>query len=301
MDLLHQLPNSLPGPGATGFGMAPWDPPFPVHIEPYPRPDLAKLGGEAVLIEDGGWGDWIAQKRERLRDGSALLIGQGASQDTQASWVDWISHAFLQHVPNGPIDLNGAFPWLGGVRPESPSDFFQALTLSLQEDFVLMVPDDSYGLSAQVLSVCFPSGWRPAEKLGQSLLDIHAPVADNAALQRAVPAMAQAMMSKGPFVRYVWTLAGNGRLARRPNEDTLAEIHHINDLWFRSERQITIPLSGRASLFLIRVFTAPYLSVVNTPERQRRMIAAISAMSLATIAYKNISRAADLILKSVHV
>ena len=301
MNLLQQLPDCLPGPAASGFALADSSPPFPVHVERHPRPDLTKLGAAPLLIEDQAWAGWVSQKMEHVRDGSAPLVADGVSQATLSLWADWVAQAFRLRVPNGPIDSHGAFPWLGGLRPSDPHEFFVALTLSLQEDFALMVPDRHGGLSAQVLSVAFPSGWDPAEKLGLSLQDIHGPVADNAALQRGTPAMAQAMSSKGPFIRHVWTLAGNSRLGRAPHNDTLADIHRLDDLWFRCERQVTIPLSGHASLFLIRVFVASYLDVVSTPERQERIIDALRAMSPATIRYKNISRAVDLILKSTHV
>lgn len=301
MNLLQQLPDRLPGPQACGFSLADSAPPFPVHLDPQPRPDLTKLGAAPVLIEDGAWADWVAQKRTAFNQGLAPLIAAGVSQSELAQWTGWVGQAFMQFAQQGPIDPSGAFPWLGGLRPKDSYEFFQALTLSLQEDFALMVPNADGVLSAQVLSVCFPSGWNPLEKLGKSLLEIHGPVADNQALQRATPAMAQAMMSKGPFIRYVWTLAGNGQLARAPNDDTLANIYRMDDLWFRCERQLTIPLAGHASLFLIRVFVAPYLTVVNSSARQQQMLDALRAMSPAMIAYKNISRAVELILKSTHV
>ncbi len=301
MNLLQRLPDRLPGPAATGFQLADSVPPFPVQVDATPKPDLTKLGAGPVLIEDRAWSDWVNQKMEHVRDGTAPLIADGVSQATLSLWADWVAQAFRLRVPNGPIDSQGAFPWLGGLKPRGPAEFFGALTISLQEDFALMVPDRLGGLSAKVLSVSFPSGWDPAEKLGRSLLDIHGPVADNAALQRATPAMAQAMVSKGPFIRHVWTLAGNSHLGRAPHDDTLADIHRVDDLWFRCERQLTIPLAGHASLFLIRVFVARYLDVVSTPERQQKIIHALRAMSPATIRYKNISRAVDLILKSTHV
>lgn len=286
---------------ATGFDMAEFAVPFPVHAEPHPRADLAKLGAAPLLVEDAAWPAWIARKRARLLDGSGLLINQGVSQALLLEWAQAITQAFCFYVPNGPIDSSGVFPWLGRPEIRDPSAFFAALTLSLQEDYVVMAPQDDGSLSVRVVSVCFPSGWQPAEKVGKTMLEIHEPVADNAALQRATPTMSAAMLSKGPFIRHVWTLAGNGDLARLPGEDTLAKTTRVDELWFRCERQITVPLAGRASLFLIRVFSVPYRSVVNTPERQRQMVSALAAMSPATIAYKNISRAVELILKSSHV
>jgi hypothetical protein len=301
MRLLERLPAGIPGPRATSFSDRPFDIPFPVHADSQPKADLAKLGGGPILIEDQAWPDWIAAKRAGVLEGRAPLLAPTVGEADLARWATAIRKVLSEQILNGPVTQTGAFPWLGGLCPDNPVEFFQALTLSLQEDFAVMAPDPTSGGIAAVLSVCFPSGWDPAEKLGQSLTAIHGPVADNAALQRATPSMAQAMLTKGPFVRFVWTLAGDDRLSRRPNEDTLYRATSVNDLWFRCERQVTVPLSGSGCLFLIRVFVAPYQQVVNTPERRQRMLKALQAMSPDMIRYKNIARAIELILNSPDV
>lgn len=243
----------------------------------------------------------MEQKRECVAAGRAPLVAQTLANSDLARWADAIRAVLSQRIPNGPVAKDGGFPWLGGVRPDSPLAFFQALTISIQEDFAVMAADPMVGLRAAILSVCFPSGWNPAQKLGQSLHTIHGPVADNTALQRATPSMAHAMQAKGPFLRFVWTLAGDARLSRMPGDDTLCRASSIDDLWFRCERQITVPLNGIGCLFLIRVFVAPYRQVVNTGERRARMMNALRAMSPAMIEYKNIARAIEVILNSPDV
>lgn len=160
-----------------------------------------------------------------------------------------------------------------------------------------MVPDAGGSLRAQILSVYFASGWSPEEKLGQSMAAIHEPVAENQALMKSAMAMSQAMLQKGPFVRYVWTLAGSDALARAPGQDTMTSVTRWEDLWFRSERQITVPLWGQASLFLIRVDVRPLVQMVETPERRAVLEAALRSMSPEVLAYKSIERAARLILE----
>lgn len=301
MRLFERLPAAIPGPRATSFPGGPFDIPFPVHVDSRPRADLVKLGAAPILIQDQAWADWMAVKKACVLDGRAPLLAATVSEADLARWVTAIRTVLSQQIPNGPVTETGAFPWLGGICPGNPLEFFQALTISIQEDFAVMATDASDHLVAAVLSVCFPSGWDPAQKLGQSLQTIHRPVADNQALQRTTPSMAQAMLAKGPFVRFVWTLAGDSRLSRGPGEDTLCRADSIDDLWFRCERQVTVPLEAGACLFLIRVFVAPYRQVVNTPERRARMVDALRAMSPDMIRYKNIARATELILNSPDV
>jgi hypothetical protein len=278
------------------------DIPFPVHPDSQPRPDLVKLAThEPLLVEDAHWARWISHKRVLLAQSKVPIVVPAMDGGQFETMAGLVSARFRVVLPSGPIDQQGGFPWLGGICPNSALEFFQALTLSLQEDFALMVPDQDGRLVANLLSVCFPSGWNPADKLGRTLMSIHAPVADNQALQRASASMERAMLNKGPFVRYVWTISGNDRLSRAPGEDTLQQAQSLDQLWFRCERQITMPLEGKACLFLIRVFVAPYREVVNSASRQARMVQACRAMSPSMVQYKNISRAVDLILKTTNV
>ena len=54
------------------------------------------------------------------------------------------------------------------------------ITLSLEEDFALM-----YKGNMEIVSVCFPSGWTPVSKLGENLMSIHNPIADNEQLLKS--------------------------------------------------------------------------------------------------------------------
>ncbi len=231
-----------------------------------------------------------------MRTGRLPLVGAGISSEALSRVTGLLSRWLREQLPTGPLRPDGGFGWIGGVKPRSDIEFLVGLTLSLQEDFAVMVPDADGSLRAQILSVYFASGWSPEEKLGQSMAAIHEPVADNRALMKSTAAMSQAMVHKGPFVRYVWTLAGSDALARAPGEDTMASVARWEDLWFRSERQITVPLWGEASLFLIRVDVRPLVQMLETPERWAILEAALRSMSPEVLAYKSIERAARLIL-----
>lgn len=290
VDLPSFVSSDPPGPSSTGFAAADIDCPFPVAPEYAVRADLQKLGDAPLLVEDGDWSHWMRQKRERLAHAGALQRAPSLDDARLADLALRVAAAFQSAVPDGPVDGAGGLPWAGLPPGLPPEDFLLGLTLSLQEDLVLMVRDERDELTAQWLAVCFPSGWRPAEKLGQSMSRIHAPVADNARLQQATSGLEQAITSKGPFLRHVWTLAGSGSLHKDPGTDAFEGVRSIDDLWFRCERQVTVPLCGNACLFLIRVFVAPLREVAGSPERFECLRRALASMSPAVVEYKGLGR-----------
>ncbi len=294
-DRLAQAPRI--GPTATGWPLASPVPPFPVEAPYLAKPDLIKLGDDPLLQEDREWHDWIEEKEAMRAAGQLVLIDPRMSLQTLAELKSAICSAFQSHAPNGPIDAQGELPWLGGLQINDPRLFLEGLSLSIQEDFAVMVDMDGTGLSAAVLSVSFPSGWDPREKLGRSMLTLHEPVADNQRLQSAMAAMSAAICTKGPFVRYVWTLTGDGTRARRPGVDSTAHLTCADQLWFRCERQVTVPLNGKAALFLIRVLIGPLGQVLTSIDRRDRLVAALQSMSPQMLAYKNLQRARELVLE----
>ncbi len=168
---------------------------------------------------------------------------------------------------------------------------FDHLALQLQDDIVIMrLHDDQF--YPELMHVCFPSGWNPADKFAQSLASIHEPVADGERLVKATNNLSSAMVNKGPFVRYVWTLAAAPQLSQHPLVKVIAhENQAVESIYFRCERQVTIPLPQlNRSCFLIRVFVVPITHVVNSQERRKLLGDALHSMSAATIAYKGIAK-----------
>lgn len=293
----NQLAQTLRiGPAATDWPLVSPVPPFPVEVPYLAKPDLTKLGADPLLHEDNQWHDWIEEKEAMHAAGQLVLIDPRISPQTLAELKSAICLAFQRHAPNGPIDAQGGLPWLGGLQIDDPRLFLEGLSLSIQEDFAVMVDQAGTGLSAAVLSVCFPSGWDPKEKLGRSMLALHEPVADNQRLQSAMGAISAAICTKGPFVRYVWTLTGDGARARRPGVDSTAYLSSADQLWFRCERQVTVPLNGKAVLFLIRVLIAPLRQILTSADRLNQLVSALQSMSPEMLAYKNLARARELVL-----
>ncbi len=170
------------------------------------------------------------------------------------------------------------------------------LALQLQDDVVIMRLEGER-FYPELMHVCFPTGWNPADKFAQTLASIHEHVADGKRLVQASANLTAAMINKGPFVRYVWTLAAGAsaataaQLSQHPLEKIYAtQSQTIDQVYFRCERQITIPLPElNRSCFLIRVFVVPVVHAANTPERRNTLADALVSMSEATIQYKGLS------------
>jgi dimethylamine monooxygenase subunit A len=174
-----------------------------------------------------------------------------------------------------------------------------ALALAVQEDVVVVQAGE--GLAdgrAELLHVCFPSAWDPAARAGAGFAALHAPVPHGEVLRAAGAQVVRAMVSKGPFVRYVWSLVPDGRLDRNPRRNPDLRTATVpSALWFRVERQTVMPLPelGRA-LFTIRVYRAPLASVLTSPQRKRTLAAAVASMDDALLAYKGVGAMKDALL-----
>jgi hypothetical protein len=258
---------------------------FPVQTPHRVAADLFKLDG-LPLAQDSLFSTYLMRKLallEKRRD--ALLLPEiplGADvwrEIWQRLGLD--QAALLQALGLAPQFISSS----AGADIDQLA-WAQQLTLAMQEDWVLISPQGRF----EAGSVCFPSGWAPSEKFNLSLIEIHRPIADGEALRKASDALTRAMLQKGPFQRFVWTLARNSSLSRHPHHpgDLAAQDHQA--LYFRYERQTTLALpgSGRA-LFLIRVYVVPLEKVLSGELCAQRLLslkASLSSMSEAVITYK---------------
>ena len=167
-----------------------------------------------------------------------------------------------------------------------------ALALTVQEDYVIM-----RGNKAECLHVCFPSHWNPATRVGQSFEELHRPVAHGEVLERAAPNVMKALLTKGPFVRYVWSLTADDNLNQNPALPgraspalPLSPQALADRLTFRVERQTTRALPAlERLLFTVRIFTQPLTEAAHNPERRERLERALLSMDDVLLAYKGLS------------
>ncbi|HEY5633090.1 MAG TPA: heme-dependent oxidative N-demethylase subunit alpha family protein [Burkholderiaceae bacterium] len=285
-----------------------------------------------LLRSDRNAPRYLREKRSRLHDQARplLLVAPGAGERECANALHAAAQALARAHPElirdcgaGTGDRAGrgldfqasgiglrddgegelrAIAWRDDARelvqriaPLSPARrVLAALSLSLQEDLALMA-NTAQGFVAEALSVAFASGWDPPRKIGRALFEIHAPVAQGESLRAASGQLARAMVHKGPFVRYVWTIADSGALDRPAAQRVRAA--SPDSLWFRCERQVTVPLPAHdRSLFLIRVFVAPLQEAASDARRRALLVSALASMGHDVLRYKGLESVRDLLL-----
>jgi hypothetical protein len=244
--------------------------PFPIETPFAMRPNMRPWQeGERIVIRDHQFNDYIEEKKR--------YYGPVYGDNPQ---LDLLKRAVInlqKYDPSFVFDVNKDGPVYN-------------LTMSLQEDWVLFAPNKQGQLSAQMLSVHLPSGWEPREKAGMTFAEIHEPVADNTLIMKAAEHIARTIAAKGPFIRHVWAISNTGTLSRRPDLIPERVDDNIDQMWYRCERQTTIPVDGEAALFLIRVYVAPLAEVFQDAEKKKAIISSINSMSDAVIAYKGYER-----------
>ncbi len=161
------------------------------------------------------------------------------------------------------------------------------LAPELAEDFAVLTRADR----AVFVHVCFPSGWRPSAVLGQSFAAIHQHVPAFRAVADKSKALLEAMLTRGPYVRFVWTITADAHLDHHPEQGRRAPWTEETPRGFlRVERQTTVPLAdGAASLFLIRTYLYGF-DALSTVQRAT-LRDALRAMPGEIAAYKQLMRA----------
>jgi hypothetical protein len=264
--------------------------------------------------------DWIEQDEllvEQLALKETILAQEGAaafaalegSEAGQAEVLQLLA-AYL------PVRYPATYRREGEALRILPSDRAVALegeppllvaSRLVQEDLLLMRRDDE-GWRLVAGSLCFPSTWVLAEKLGRPMDAIHAPVSGYAGKMAGMVArIFDNLKAEQPVERFNWSIYGDARLRyaqskqdplRRFPPDQSASHAHI-----RVERQTLrrLPLSGDI-LFTVHVHVDPAAGLVADPrgrELARALHGQLAALSPDELAYKGIVEARELLLASL--
>lgn len=166
----------------------------------------------------------------------------------------------------------------------------------LQEDLALVVSSPSHQHDwLAMLHLSFPNHWSPSEKIGQPFLAVHAPVADFERVARTSEKLMEAMLHRGPFVRFAWGIGTDTALNHHPENPPGRSLPRNTpeqageSTFMRIERQT---LRGfpehQAALFTIRTYFTPVSRIAADPERRIQLREAIATMSPAALAYKGL-------------
>ena len=186
-------------------------------------------------------------------------------------------------------DMEGEVPY---------TDALDALCCQVQEDVAVVRTEPGRGDWLAAYHICAPSHWRPEEKAGRSFAAIHAPVPGIEPIVRVADAMVEAMVHRGPFVRFVWAISTDRRLNRHPEPPAGVDAATWSSppfdaelpspFVFRVERQVMVGLPEvSAALFLIRL----YLTEASELTAAQRVVlrGALAGMSPESRSYKGIA------------
>lgn len=167
----------------------------------------------------------------------------------------------------------------------------ERLGAQLAEDFVVLRQSPSGDDRTLWVHVCSPSGWRPERILGKSFLEIHAPVPAFGAVARGAAGLVEAMVTRGPYVRFVWTVAADDQLDHHPDHAGRAAWTPGTARGFlRVERQVTVPLPAeRAAVFIIRTYLYPFEQL--SAEQRATLAGALRLMPDEILRYKQLHAA----------
>lgn len=165
---------------------------------------------------------------------------------------------------------------------------------SIQEDVAIF-----YKGKLEAFFIAFPSGWKPEEKAGKTLRELHEPVADGDTLRQMSDRIASLLSAKYSYHRYVWNVVPTGMLSMHPDygyydEQIGPEINTVDDLWFRLEHQTSIPvIENEAFAFFINVDVMPFTSLVD--DYKKLITESINSMSDAVVEYKHLKRVKEIL------
>ncbi|HYJ10829.1 MAG TPA: heme-dependent oxidative N-demethylase subunit alpha family protein [Polyangiaceae bacterium] len=259
---------------------------FPVRAEPLRmQAGLSRFGSDfgngpadqLFFSQDETRAPWLVEKARLLElypqqnDGVVAGEPEQRALDAARSWM----LATLQREGSGLV-------------AELPLD---QLGRHLAEDFVILHCPPGAPDRTLFTHVFFPSGWRPEHILGRSFLEIHGRIPAFAQVARAAATLTETMATRGPYVRFVWTISADAELDHHPDHGARASFSRQTPRAFlRVERQITVPLApAAASLFLIRTYLYDFDDL---SDEQRSLLArALELMPLEILRYKQLEQA----------
>lgn len=183
--------------------------------------------------------------------------------------------------------------------PLPPLDW---LGRQVQEDLILMAEDSAAGTPLVAGHLCFGAGWCLDDKMGQSFLAIHAPVAlFTERIGRSSDLLMQRLKPGHPVARVGWSISTSNGLNRAPavankwrqDVSTIDATNAGARCFLRLERQTLSRLpQTRAVLFTIHTYLAPLADVIaeEAPARARRLAATLRTAPEEFLRYKGITQ-----------
>lgn len=272
-----------PGPFRLSMGLAPLD------LQHWIEPDehmAAELQEKDRLLRERHHDVFAAQPEAEAGSAEVLAL--------LAAYLPAQFPALYRRLGDRLDNLATGQRWQLSGCPLHPLDIAGRL---VQEDLCLMrrAPGETvYRLVGA--SVCFPTRWRLAAKMGQSLGAIHEPVPGyEAQLAVSMDRFFERLRVERPVWRLNWSLmddptyfqpTGHGR--RTPNASITVD-NAGEKLWLRLERQTLrrLPQTGDI-LFTIRIHIHPLHHLTRRPAQAAPLAAAMRALPPDMQRYKSL-------------
>lgn len=280
--------------------------------------------GEAerrVFQLDRAWPAYRAAKLEsRAEDLSKYVCEEGLPDSLGTRLVDWV----IRHLPaEYPELFDGATGAHGtrtlhnrlsaetlvfdrgcrllevhAPRPLDPPyvSALDALACQIQEDMALVTVEPGGRDRLCYLHLCLPNHWAARDKIGKSFAAVHAPVPEMDRINRRIAPVLEALVERGPFVRFAWGLATDARLNHHPEPPAGVDEQAWHGrrfeqeqpaLFVRIERQTTVGFPEHdAFLFTIRTYFEEVAALKDDHLAQLRD--AIASMGTAALRYKGL-------------
>jgi hypothetical protein len=202
----------------------------------------------------------------------------------------------VAHVPAGHAGAQECLTlvqqWLAEHRPDlsrAADDALHPVDAAgrlVQEDLCVLVREPS-GWVLGAASVCFPSRWHLAEKIGRTLEVIHDPVPHYEQIAAAVGTATDRLTPERPMWRLNWTLLADPALFQLPDARGPQPYPGLHRLVLRVERQTLrrLPSSG-AVLFTIRTHRATLEQALRAPGAAQALAATLATVDDAHAHYK---------------
>lgn len=242
----------------------------------------------------------LEEKDRLLRTRHAdVFQSRSGSRPAQQETLDLLLDHMVRHHP-GLLIRRAASVTLPPTGRTYVLDDWRDAPLDLagrlvQEDFLLLSPGER-GYVLEAASLCFPSRWRLAEKMGHVLADIHDPVPGYAErLSRPVDRFFTHLSEARPVWRVNWSVTDDPTLFQtvrhtRPDATPITRNDVGERLWLRCERQTLrrLPVSGWA-LFTVKTHVDPIATLRRHPEAAAALAGSIRSLPDAMQGYKNIA------------
>jgi hypothetical protein len=224
-----------------------------------------------------------------LRDHHATVVAVRGDIEPEASEVyqvvlDHLRHHHREHLERWTPQQSGE------VHP------LEAAARLVPEDFALLVERGGRLVFGGGV-VCSPNRWDLRSKLGQSMAEVHAPVAGlNDQLQAPIDRFLDRLGPERSYWRLGWGVLDtdqlyqplDGTAAPRPGHGDPIAVQ-LDDVHVRIERETLRRFSGTgAVLFTIRTHLSPLRAIIERPDQAALLAEAIEAMPADVAHYKEL-------------